>query len=133
MARISSRLAYRGKRGLPVSRNDDGVMNTQIATAAPKRIRKSKKLLAISAVTFLTLSVWMGPEAACWLIGSAAIVAVWTALCRRFPTVGWFTYVFFNSFVLGLIGGLFGYRGGGYRYTYRPAIGDDDEPTRRSQ
>ena len=73
----------------------------------------------ISATTFLMLSIWIGPTAACWLIAIAAIVAGWIWLGHRFPTVGWLTYVFFNSFVLGLIGGLFGYRGG-YYYAYRP-------------
>jgi hypothetical protein len=83
----------------------------------PKRTHSRRALLGISATTFLTLCVWMGPDAACWLIGVAAFIALWTALCRRFPTFGYLSGVFFNSFVLGLIGGLFNYRSG---YAYRP-------------
>jgi 4-hydroxybenzoate polyprenyltransferase len=81
--------------------------------------RKRETQLGVSAVTFLALSVWIGPTAACWLIGLAAIVAVWAALCRRFPVVGTLTEAFFRGFLPGLISGLFGYRGG-YGY-YRAA------------
>jgi hypothetical protein len=84
-------------------------MNTTRPT--PARIRKSKELLDLSAVTFLALCVWMGPHAACWFIAIAAIVAGWVWLCRRFPTFGCFTLVFFDGF----LGGLFGYRSGYYR------------------
>ena len=83
-------------------------------TPAPKRIRRSKRALGVTAVTFLTLCVWLGPHAACWLIAIAAVVALWAALCRRFPVVGYLTGAFFRGFVPGLISGLFGY--GGYRY-----------------
>ena len=38
----------------------------------PKTIRRSKQLLGVSAVTFLTLCVWLGPHVACWLIAIAA-------------------------------------------------------------
>lgn len=91
------------------------IMNTHIANATPatKRIRRSKELLGISAVTFLALCVWMGPDAAVWFIFIAAIVAVWVALGRRFPTFGWLTAIFIDGF----FGGLFGYRSGIY---YRP-------------
>ena len=93
-------------------------MNTHIAsaTAAPKRIWKSKELLVVSAVAFLTLCVWIGPSAACWLVAITAIIACWVLLCRRFPMVGWFTAVFFDGF----LGGLFRYRSGIY---YRPRYG----------
>lgn len=67
----------------------------------------------LSATTFLLLGIWLGPTAACWLVAIAAIVAGWVWLCRRFPTFGWLTYVFFDGFC----GGLFGYRSGIY---YRP-------------
>jgi hypothetical protein len=77
---------------------------------APARIRKSKDLLGVSAITFLTLCVWIGPHAACWLIAIAAIIAGWIWLANRFPTFGWLTYVFFDGF----LGGLFGYRAGYY-------------------
>ena len=89
-------------------------MDATRQTPAPTRIRKSKDLLAVSAITFLTLSVWIGPTAACWLIGIAAFVASWVALCRKWPFVGAFT----SAFLVGFLGGLFGNRGG-YGYTYR--------------
>jgi hypothetical protein len=76
--------------------------------------RYDENRLGLSATTFLLLYLWMGPTAACWLIAIVAIVAAWIALCRRFPAVGYFTYVFFDGFV----GGLFGSRGGGYGYGY---------------
>jgi hypothetical protein len=86
-------------------------------TPAPKRIRRSKELLGVSlgvsAVTFLTLCVWIGPHAACWLVAIAAIIAMWVWLCRCFPTFVWLTAEFFDGF----LGGLFGYRSGVY---YRP-------------
>jgi hypothetical protein len=84
-----------------------------MTTPSPKRIRRSKELLGVSAVTFLALCIWVGPNAACWFIAIAAIIAVWVALCRRFPTFGWLTFVFFDGF----FGGLFGYSSGTY---YRP-------------
>lgn len=90
-----------------------------VNTPVPKRIRRSKELLGVSAVTFLALAIWMGPNAACWVIAIAAVIAGWVWLAGRFPVVGWLTYVFFNSFMVGLIGGLFGYRGG-YGYGYGP-------------
>jgi hypothetical protein len=68
----------------------------------------------LSAVVFLMLCIWLGPQAACWLVAIAAIVAMWVALCRRFPVVGYLTYRFF----LGFFGGLFGYRTY-YRPRYR--------------
>jgi hypothetical protein len=86
-------------------------------TACPPRIRRSKDLLGVSATTFLALSIWIGPHAACWLIAIAALVAGWIWLAARFPTVGYLTYVFFYGVVGGLISGLFGYRSG---YGYHP-------------
>ena len=71
----------------------------------------------LSATTFLMLGIWLGPDRAVFLIVVAAIVALWVQVCRRFPVVARLTYVFFNSFVLGLISGLIGYRSG---YVYRP-------------
>ena len=44
--------------------------------------------LGLSATTFLTLCIAWGPNRACFVIAFAAIVAVWVALCRRFPLVG---------------------------------------------
>ena len=81
-----------------------------MTAAAPRRIRRSKELLGSSAVTFLALCIWMSPNAACWFVGIAAIIAVWVALCRRFPVVSYLTGAFFRGFVPGLISGLFGYR-----------------------
>ena len=40
-------------------------------TPAPKRIRRSKELLGVSAVTFLTLCVWIGPHSPNESIGEA--------------------------------------------------------------
>ena len=94
-------------------------MDTNIASARYGKAKRATQI-GISATTFLTLCVWIGPNAACWLIAIAAIVTGWVLLAHRLPVVGWLTYVFFNSFVLGLISGLFGYRGGYGYYSYRP-------------
>ena len=86
----------------------------------PARIRNPKRLLAVSATTFLLLGIWLGPDRAVFLIMIAAIVAAWIWLAARFPTVGDLTYVFFYGFVGGLFSGLFGYRSGyGYHPRYR--------------
>jgi hypothetical protein len=60
----------------------------------------------LSATTYLLLCISLGPHLAFSLIVVAAIVALWAALCRRFPAVGYFTGVF----VVGFIQGLLGYR-----------------------
>jgi hypothetical protein len=60
----------------------------------------------LSATTFLMLCVWLGPHAAFWLIAITAIVAMWIAMCRRVPTLGYFSGVF----IVGFIQGLFGYQ-----------------------
>jgi hypothetical protein len=93
-------------------------MNTHIATTrTPARTRSSKDLLLVSAVAYLTLALGLGVHFAFYLVALAAVIALWAALCRRFPIVSYLTGVFFNSFLLGLISGLFGYRSG---YAYRP-------------
>jgi hypothetical protein len=66
--------------------------------------------LSISATTFLLLCLWLGPQLACWLIAIVAIVAMWIALCRRFPFLGHLTVVFVGGFVSGLVGGRTPYR-----------------------
>jgi uncharacterized membrane-anchored protein len=73
--------------------------------------------IGVTATTFLALSIWLGPDLACWLISGAALVTVWVWLAARFPTVGYLTYVLFYGFVGGLISGLLGYRSG---YGYHP-------------
>jgi hypothetical protein len=45
--------------------------------------------IGVSTTTFLALSIWLGPTAACWLIAIAATLTVWFWLCRRFPVLGW--------------------------------------------
>ena len=70
--------------------------------AYPPRIRSSKRLLAISATTFLLLGIWLGPDRAVFMIAVAAIVAGWVALCRRFPLVAIFTLGLFRGLVRGL-------------------------------
>jgi hypothetical protein len=72
--------------------------------STPARIRRSKDLLGVSATAFLTLCLWVGPHAACWLVATAAIVATWVAICRRFPAVGYLTGIFVVGFVQGLWG-----------------------------
>ena len=60
-----------------------------MTTPAPKRIRRSKELLGVSAVTFLAICIWVGPNAACWFIAIAAIIAVVGGIvCRRFRRSG---------------------------------------------
>lgn len=66
--------------------------------SAPKRIRKSKDLLGVSAVTFLVLCVGLGPRLACSLLFVAAIVTVWILAAKRWP---WFA-VFSAGFIRGL-------------------------------
>lgn len=78
-------------------------MTSATPTAAtPRRVRSSKELLSVSAVTFLALCVWMGPDRACFFVAVAAIIAAWVALCRRFPFVGVLTLLFFDGLVSGL-------------------------------
>ena len=88
-------------------------MDTNLASARyGKRNRAAQ--LGVSATTFLTLCVWLGPNRACFVIALAAIVAAWVALCRRFPFVGVLTLFFFDVLVSSLL-----YRGGGYRGDWR--------------
>ena len=79
-------------------------MNTHIANAraAPKRIRRSKDLLVVTAVTFLTLCVWIDPNRTLFFLALIAIGWTWFWLCRRFPLVAWG--------LMGFIGGLTGSR-----------------------
>ncbi len=58
---------------------------------APVRIRKSKELLGVTAVTFLTLCVWLGPDRAVFLLAVVAIGSLWLLGCRRWPLVAIFT------------------------------------------
>ena len=66
---------------------------------------KRRNQLGLSATTFLILCIWLGPDRACFFIGLAAFIAVWAALCKRFPALGWFTTAFFFGVVNGLLGG----------------------------
>ena len=66
----------------------------------PARIRRSKDLLGVSAVTFLTLGIAWGPSRACFVITVIAIGWAWFALCRRYPAIAYAT--------LGFLRGLFG-------------------------
>jgi hypothetical protein len=75
--------------------------------------KRDEALLGISAVTFLLLCLWLGPDRAVFLLTVVAIVVGWYLLCRRFPIVGHFTAVFIGGF----FSGLFNYRSG---YNYRP-------------
>jgi hypothetical protein len=70
--------------------------------------------LGLSATTFLMLCIWLGPDRAVFLITVAAIVALWVAVCRRWPIIGYFSIIFLDGF----LGGLFGYRSY-YRRRYR--------------
>ena len=84
--------------------------------ATPVRIRRSKDLLVVSAVTYLVLALALGVHVAFVLVIASAIIALWVAAARRFPVIGALTAAFFRGFVPGLISGLFGSRGGGYTY-----------------
>ena len=85
------------------------------ASLAQPRYGKAKRAaqIGVTATTFLALCIWLGPNAACWLIVIAAFIACWAWLCVRFPFFGVFTVACISGFV----GGLFGYRSG---YYYRP-------------
>jgi hypothetical protein len=96
---------------------DKIIMTTQThAITYPAHAYRDSALLAVTATTYLLLGVAFGVHVAFTLVVVSALVALWVAACRRFPVVGWLTYIFFNGFVLGLIGGLFGARGGDYYY-----------------
>jgi hypothetical protein len=91
-------------------------MNTHTHTIAyPARAHRDGALLAVTATTYLLLGVAFGVHVAFALVVASAVVTLWVAACRRFPLVRWFT----QGFVLGLISGLFGARGGYYGYGYR--------------
>ena len=74
------------------------------ATRYPARIRRSKDLLAVTAVTYLMLAVALGGHAAFYLVVASAVVALWAAACRRYPLVRWFTIGLVGGFVEGLFG-----------------------------
>jgi hypothetical protein len=96
------------------------IMNTQAhAIADPARAHRDSALLAVTATTYLLLGVAFGVHAAFYLVVASALIALWAAACRRFPVVARLTHAFFFGFVLGLISGLFGTRGGYYGYGYR--------------
>jgi hypothetical protein len=95
-------------------------MNTHLATITyPARTHRSSELLAVSAVAYLALALGLGVHIAFTLVVASALVALWAAAARRFPVVARLTHAFFFGFVLGLISGLFGTRGGYYGYGYR--------------
>ena len=97
-------------------------MTTQAHTIVrvPARTHNSKDLLAVSAVAYLALALGLGVHVAFALVVASAVIAIWAAAARRFPVVARLTHAFFFGFVLGLISGLFGYRGGYYYgYGYR--------------
>lgn len=54
----------------------------------------------LSAVTFLVLCIWLGPDRACFLLTVVAIVAGWFWACRRWPIVAYITW----GFIRGLCG-----------------------------
>jgi hypothetical protein len=78
--------------------------------------RRGMKRWWLSATVYLALCVWLGPTAAFWLTAIGAWTLFWFYLCGRFPILGLFT----SAFLSGLIGGLFGSRGGGYAYNRTP-------------
>jgi hypothetical protein len=57
-----------------------------VTTAYPLRIRKSKDLIAVLAVTFLTLGIAWGPNHACFVIMVVAVGVGWFWLIRRYPS-----------------------------------------------
>ena len=65
------------------------------------------------------LGVAFGVHAAFAVVIASAVIAGWIWLARRFPVIGRLTHAFFFGFVLGLISGLFGTRGGYGYYGYR--------------
>jgi hypothetical protein len=70
---------------------------------------KRAQQLGLTAVTFLMLSIWIGPDRACFFILIAAALTVWFWLIRRFPHLG--------IAAMGFISGLIGTRG-----YYRPRL-----------
>ena len=85
-------------------------MNTnRIPTAKtaryPARIRNSKRLLLVSAITFLTLSIAFGAGHALFALAAIALVLgvgfgfAW--LCRRHPLIAWGVISFINDLLTG--------------------------------
>lgn len=66
-------------------------MNTNIASARYDKAKRTAQI-GVTATTFLTLCMWLGPNRA--LFGLWA----WFAMCRRYPAVAW----------MGFLRGLFG-------------------------
>jgi hypothetical protein len=78
--------------------------------------RRGMKQIAVSAVCYLALCVWLGPTVAFWLTLIGSWTLFWFWLCSRFPVLGAFT----SAFLVGFIGGLFNYRNGyAFRSRYR--------------
>jgi hypothetical protein len=61
--------------------------------------RRDEALLGISATTFLLLCVWLGPRLACSLLTIIGAMALWLAMCRRWPILA--------SISVGFLRGLF--------------------------
>jgi hypothetical protein len=56
----------------------------------PSRSPHVAELWGVSATSFLTLAIWLGPHRAAFFITVAALLWGFAALCRRFPVVGAF-------------------------------------------
>jgi hypothetical protein len=81
------------------------IMTTQAHTIVyPARTHRSSELLGVTATTYLALAIALGVHAAFYLVVASAVIALWAALCRRFPVVGYFTGVFVIGFIQGLTG-----------------------------
>jgi hypothetical protein len=75
-------------------------MKRHPSPTVPKTLKPVGPLLNQSAVLFLILCIWAGPDRAVFLIALVALVVGWFAFCRRWPLVAWG--------VLGFIRGLAG-------------------------
>jgi hypothetical protein len=105
------------------TRNGDVTMTRKVHLIQPipqlPPSRRGLKRLWISAILYLMACIWLGPTAAFWLTIIGAWTLFWFYLCGRFPVLGMFT----SAFLSGLIGGLFGARGGGGTTILAPTIG----------
>ena len=59
--------------------------------------RADEARLGLSAVVFLQLCIWLGPDRAVFLVAVVAILTAWFLACRRWPWFAWFTINFLNG------------------------------------
>ena len=92
----------------------DGACPSIMPQEPAARVRNGKRKRAaqigLTCTTFIALCLWIGPDAACWLIGVVAFVTGWIWLCSRSAWFSYFTGVLLVNLIGWFITGLYWYR-----------------------